>query len=248
MKAAVLGSAILVMLGPCALAPTAAAASTREPGPRFAAVREEPRGGETRTAGESVPARASRRALRARTGRGGRRAKVRLLQQGLRALGFAVGLSGRFDGATARAVLAYRKTNGLGRKRSASRTVYKMVLQGRGAFRLRYPQAGRHLEFDWSRQVLVLARAGRAERVYHASSGKSSTPTPFGTFRFYRRQRGRNSNGMVHSNYFFRGYAVHGYRSVPARPASHGCIRVPVGNASSIDRWIRRGDRIYIYR
>lgn len=74
----------------------------------------------------------------------------------------------------------------------------------------------------------------RAQRVYHASSGKPSTPTVMGTFRFYRRQPGTNANAMVHSSYFIRGYAIHGYVSVPNYPASHGCIRVPIPDGRAI--------------
>jgi lipoprotein-anchoring transpeptidase ErfK/SrfK len=173
---------------------------------------------------------------------------VRLLQQGLRDLGYVTSSGGRYDAATGRAVLAYRKANGLARRTSAGRTVLGALFEGRGAYTVRYPRAGKHVEFDWSRQVLVLARGGRVERVYHASSGKASTPTVFGTFRFYRKQPGTNARGMVQSNYFIRGYAIHGYKSVPARPASHGCIRVPLADARSIDAWIHLGDRIFVFR
>ena len=187
-------------------------------------------------------------ALYPRARRGARGLKVRLLQRGLRALAYVSPSSGRFDDATARAVLAFRKANGMRRNRVADRRVYGRLFRGRGGFRLKYPRAGRHVEFDKSRQVLVLAARGRAERIYHASSGKPSTPTVFGTFRFYRRQWGTNSSGMVHSIYFVRGYAIHGYKSVPARPASHGCIRIPIPDARSVARWIRLGDRIFVYR
>ena len=181
-------------------------------------------------------------------GPGSRGLKVRLLHRGLRPLGYVVPGGSTYGAATARAVLAFRKVNGMGRTTSASSTVYWRIFRGVGTFRLRHPRAGKHVEFDWSRQVLVLARRGRAERIYHASSGKSSTPTVFGSFRFYMKQPGYNSIGMLHSNYFIRGYAIHGYKSVPTYPASHGCIRVPIPNARSIDGWIKIGDRIFVYR
>ena len=183
---------------------------------------------------------------RAGAGAGGRR--VLLLQRGLRKLGFAVPVTGRFDGGTGRAVLAFRKTNHLGRDGYATTRVFSMVLRNRGAFRPRFPRAGRHVEFDWSRQVLALVNGARARRVYHASSGKASTPTVFGSFRFYRKEPGTNSHGMLQSNYFIGGYAIHGYPSVPSYPASHGCIRVPIPNAYDIDRQISLGDRIFVYR
>ncbi|HEX6011680.1 MAG TPA: L,D-transpeptidase [Geminicoccaceae bacterium] len=184
-------------------------------------------------------------------GQGARGLKVLLLQRGLLRLGFATPVTGYFDGLTANAVNAFRKTNGMGRDGYAAKSVYAMVLRHQGAYRLRYPRSGtngKHVEFDWSRQVLVLAQRGRPYRVYHTSSGAPVTPTVFGSFRFYRQDPGTNSKGMVHSSYFIGGYAIHGYPSVPNFPASHGCLRVPIPNAWSIFNWIDIGDPIYTYR
>jgi L,D-transpeptidase catalytic domain len=183
-------------------------------------------------------------------GAGARGVKVLLLQRGLLKLGFATPVTGYFDGLTANAVKVLRKTNGMGRGGYATTSVYAMVLRRDGAFKLRYPSSGthgKHVEFDWSRQVLVLADRGKPYRAYHVSSGKPSTPTVFGSFRFYRKEPGTNSHGMVHSSYFIGGYAVHGYASVPNYPASHGCLRVPIPNALSIYNWIDIGDPIYAY-
>ncbi len=188
------------------------------------------------------------KAINVAAGAGSRGTKVVLLQRGLRKLGYYVVPNGVYDGGTERAVLAYRKTNGLGRTGFASRRVYSLVLRGRGAFRARFPRAGKHVEFDWSRQVLALMNGARPVNVYHASSGKPSTPTVFGTFRFYRKEPGTNSHGMVQSNYFIGGYAIHGYASVPNYPASHGCIRVPIPNAYQIDAQISVGETIFVYR
>ena len=174
--------------------------------------------------------------------------KVKLLQRALARLHYVTSRGGSYDDATARAVVAYRKVNGMARISSASATIFRRLWAGRGGYRLRYPKAGKHVEFDWSRQVLVLADGGEPVRIYHASSGKPSTPTVFGTFRFYRKQPGTNSHGMVQSTYFIRGYAIHGYSSVPTYAASHGCIRVPIPVALSIYNWINLGDTIYVYR
>ena len=184
-------------------------------------------------------------------GQGARGAKVTLLQRGLLKLGFATPVTGYFDRLTANAVNVFRKTNGMGRDGYAATSVYAMVMRGDGAFKLRYPDSGthgKHVEFDWSRQVLVLADHGKPYRAYHVSSGKPSTPTVFGSYRFYRQQPGTNSHGMVHSSYFIGGYAIHGYASVPNYPASHGCLRVPIPNALSIYNWIDLGDPIYTYQ
>jgi hypothetical protein len=179
---------------------------------------------------------------------GNRGARVLLMQRRLQRLGYSTSLSGVFDSHTSYAVLAFRKVNLMGKSSYAGQAVFNKLFRNRGAFRLRHRGPARHVEFDWSRQVLVIARNGRPWRTHHASSGKASTPTVFGTFRFYRKEPGTNSHGMVHSNYFIGGYAVHGYPSVPLYPASHGCIRIPIPQAAGIDRAIAIGDVIYVYR
>jgi hypothetical protein len=181
-------------------------------------------------------------------GSGSGRTRVRLVQLGLKRLAYVTSTSGHFDGATSRAVIAFKKTNGMSRNGSVSKKVFQMLLSGHGGFKLKYPRAGKHVEADLSRQVLVLADDGKAQRIYHTSSGTSATPTVRGAFRFYRKQPGTNAKGMVHSSYFIRGYAIHGYKSVPTGPASHGCLRVPIPNALSIFRWVKLGDRIFVYR
>lgn len=183
-----------------------------------------------------------------RAGRGAGGTRVLLLQRGLRSLGYAVNVTGFYSDATSRAVLAYRKVQGWRRSGYASPAVYGKVFRGRGRFGLKYPRSGRHVEFDWSRQVLVLADEGRAFRVFHASSGKPSTPTVFGTFYFYSKTPGTNSHEMVDSSYFIGGYAIHGYHSVPPYAASHGCIRVPIPNAAFIYHWIPLRMTIFVYR
>jgi len=192
--------------------------------------------------------RQSLRAISPRAGTGSRGTSVRVLQEGLSRLGFVTERGGKFGAGTSRAVIAFRKVNGMRRTGFASAEIFRKVLSGRGGFKLRYPKAGKHVEYDFSRQVLVLARGGKPERIYHSASGAPATPTVFGTFRFYRKQPGTNAKGMVHSSYFIRGYAIHGFKSVPTQPASHGCLRVPIPNALSIFRWVKQGDQIMVYR
>ena len=84
-------------------------------------------------------------------------------------------------------------------------------------------------------------------RIYPTSSGKPSTPTVLGSFRFYSKSPGTNAKGMFMSNYFIRGYAIHGYPDVPVYAASHGCLRIPNPDAVAVYNWIRIGDRIDVY-
>ena len=68
-----------------------------------------------------------------------------------------------------------------------------------------------------------------------------------GHFRVYMKSFGTNAKGMVDSSYFIRGYAIHGYYTVPPYAASHGCLRVPVPDAASIFGWVRYGTRVDTY-
>jgi peptidoglycan hydrolase-like protein with peptidoglycan-binding domain len=179
---------------------------------------------------------------------GARGASVRWLQRRLADLHYAVPRSGVFDAGTGRAVMAYRKLTGLARTEVADRAVFTRLARGAGAFTVRYPSHGRHVEGDLTHQVLALIdRGGRVHRIYTTSSGASVTPTILGSYRVYRKDLGTNAKGMVDASYFIRGYAIHGYVSVPAFPASHGCFRVPVPNAKTIFDWVRMGTRVDSY-
>jgi peptidoglycan hydrolase-like protein with peptidoglycan-binding domain len=172
---------------------------------------------------------------------------VRLLQQRLAAKGYVVGQRGLFDDRTARAVLAFRKVTGMARTTSADTGLFKAVLAGKGTFKVRHPDHGKHVEADLSRQVIALIRGSRVERIYPASSGKPSTPTIQGSFRVYSKTPGFNAKGMYFSNYFIRGFAIHGYFQVPVFAASHGCLRIPIPDAVSVFRWIKTGDIVDVY-
>jgi L,D-transpeptidase catalytic domain len=178
---------------------------------------------------------------------GDRGRAVKLLHRLLRKRGYRSPKGGRFTDATARVVLAFRKVNWLASSRRASPEVLTRLLRGGGAFKLRHPRAGHHVEVDLRRQVMALANGSKPRYTFHISSGKWSTPTDRGHFRFYRRQRGYNSLGMLDSVYYNRGEAIHGYRSVPAYPASHGCVRSPIPDARFIYNWVRLGMSIYVY-
>jgi L,D-transpeptidase-like protein/putative peptidoglycan binding protein len=177
---------------------------------------------------------------------GERGALVRLLQRRLKALHYAVPRTGVYDAGTERAVLAWRKVARLPRTFTADATVFRGLLAGRGAFKVRHPGDGHHVEARLDLQVLALIAHGKVDRIYHTSSGKPSTPTVLGRYRVYRKDPGYNSEGMFDSNYFIRGYAIHGYASVPAFAASHGCLRVPIADAPSIYAWLRMGDVVWV--
>jgi peptidoglycan hydrolase-like protein with peptidoglycan-binding domain len=173
---------------------------------------------------------------------------VRLMQSELSQLHFAVPLSGLFDEATGRALVAYRKMTGLNRVPEAGRQVFKLLLRGAGTFKVHYPHDGRHVEADLTKQVLAeIEPGGHVRRLYTMSSGKPSTPTVIGRFTVYNKEPGTNSHGMVDSSYFIRGYAIHGYAEVPTYAASHGCLRVPIPDAPAIYSWVQYGMPVDVY-
>ncbi|MCW3034641.1 MAG: hypothetical protein QOK19_2666 [Solirubrobacteraceae bacterium] len=173
---------------------------------------------------------------------------VRLLQEELSNLHYAVPTSSVFDEATGRALVAYRKMTKLNRSASAGPEVFRLLSHGAGGFHVRYPHDGRHVEADLSKQVLAeIEPGGRVRRIYTMSSGKPSTPTVVGRFNVYMKEPGTNSHGMVDSSYFIRGYAIHGYAEVPTYAASHGCLRVPIPDAASIYGWVQGGMPVDVY-
>ena len=181
-------------------------------------------------------------------GPGAQGQSVRLLQSELDVLHYAVPLSGVFDEGTGRALIAYRKMTGLERVPYAGRQVFELLAHRAGAFHVHYAGDGRHVEADLTRQVLAeIEPGGRVRTIYMMSSGKPSTPTVIGRFRVYLKTPGVNTEGMVDSNYFIRGYAIHGYAEVPTYAASHGCLRVPIPDAAAIYAWVREGTPVDVY-
>jgi lipoprotein-anchoring transpeptidase ErfK/SrfK len=177
---------------------------------------------------------------------GERSPAVTLLQSLLGKLHYAVPHTGVYDAGTERAVLAWRKMEGATRNSVANSLVFDGLLKGKGAWHVRHPLDGRHVEARLGKQVLALIDGSKVHAIYHMSSGKPSTPTVRGKFRVYRKDLGTNAEGMVDSNYFIRGYAIHGYFDVPTYNASHGCLRVPIPDARAIYDWLSIGDIVWV--
>ncbi|HMI81918.1 MAG TPA: L,D-transpeptidase [Solirubrobacterales bacterium] len=168
-------------------------------------------------------------------------------KKAMRKMGYIANSGRCFGGKTARGVLAYRKVNDMSRSMRAGAGLVKKVFSGKGGYEVRHPGAGEHLEAPLSKQVLVFAKGDKPFAIYPISSGKSSTPTVTGHFQFIRTEPGYNSHGMYYSWYFYGGYAVHGYNSVPDYPASHGCLRTFISDQPEIYNRINYGEDIFIW-
>jgi peptidoglycan hydrolase-like protein with peptidoglycan-binding domain len=151
-------------------------------------------------------------------------ARVAALQHRLVALGYlpAGTADGVFGMRTWHGVVAFQGWQRLHRDGVvAARTTAALATAHRPR-----PWAGlrRGLELDLDRQVLLVVDRGQTLRAIHISSAAPGYRTPRGRFHVYRRERMSWSAPyqvwMPHALYFSGGYAVHGFSSVPAYPAS----------------------------
>jgi lipoprotein-anchoring transpeptidase ErfK/SrfK len=103
---------------------------------------------------------------------------------------------------------------------------------------------------DLARQLLLVVINGRVDAVVDVSTGARRTRTPKGHFMVRRQVDGWDMpRRLYRPKYFNGGVAVHGYRSVPPYPASHGCVRVT--NSAMDWLWktgtLKIGARIWVY-
>lgn len=186
---------------------------------------------------------------------GSRSTAVARLNARLRALGYATSAGASFGEPTRHAVMAFQKVNGLERDGVAgARTLRALrapvpVAIGRGA--------GDRVVIDLSDQVLLLVRGGRVRTIVNASTGTPDLAdgrgeaTPVGTYRVGRKVRAVEHGPlgpMWWPSYFHGGIAVHGSPSVPAGPASHGCVRIPLHLAQSVSDAMRAGMTVQVRR
>jgi len=160
---------------------------------------------------------------------------LRDVQQLLADLGFMAptGVTGTPGDETSVAVLAFQKWSGEPRSGVLdARTTAAIAHATRPQPVLHRP--GKRVEILLGRQVALAIVGNRVERVFHISSG-SYGRTPSGQFRVYRKERMSwsvpFSTWMPFASYFVGGIAFHAYPSVPAYPASHGCVRMMARDA-----------------
>ncbi len=177
---------------------------------------------------------------------------LREVQQLLADLGFMAptGVTGAPGDETSVAVLAFQKWSGLPRTGVLDpRTTAAVEHATRPQPVLRRP--GRRVEILLGRQVALAVVDNRVERVFHISSG-SYGRTPSGRFRVYRKERLSwsipFSTWMPFASYFVGGIAFHAYPSVPAYPASHGCVRMMARDAPLMYAFATYGTPVDVVR
>lgn len=182
-------------------------------------------------------------------------------QAALAEAGFYRGeIDGRSGPMTRASVLAFEKAAGLDRD-----AVWQMVDHRRLAtFEPTYPERANEpdrVEIDITNQVGYLIKNGRLVGTFGISSGNGKAyahpngytgvaKTPRGDFQFYRHIDGvrRAPLGTLYRPWYFRGgFAIHGSGSVPAYPASHGCVRVTNWDADWLADHLELGMPVHIW-
>jgi hypothetical protein len=172
---------------------------------------------------------------------------VRLIQQRLIALHFYLPQTGVYDSHTGLAIDAYHRLMRWGTSQTLDQRTINALLAGQGSFKVRDPGAGQHAEGNLSSQLLALINGSHVYWIFPISSGKPSTPTITGHFHVYSRVPGYLPDGMYYSDFFYGGYAIHGYNPAPDYPASHGCMRLPISDAIAAFDWLKIGDVVDSY-
>jgi peptidoglycan hydrolase-like protein with peptidoglycan-binding domain len=186
---------------------------------------------------------------------------VASVQKSLADLGYYLGAAdGRRGPALRSAVIAFQKVQGLG----ADGTVGPATLKALAAPKtplLKGAGPSNRVEVDLTRQVLYVVKGGAVKRILPISSGNGATYeqkdgssaralTPTGYYKIQRRivgVREADLGTLYDPQYFYRGWAIHGSNSVPAVPASHGCIRVTRADAKWLLGELTIGMTVHIY-
>jgi hypothetical protein len=188
---------------------------------------------------------------REQTGERGYVYNVRGVQLRMHQLGYLsrAQVTGTLDYSTSQALLAFQGWEDLARTGTVTgETQLALVRAYRPKPRSR--AGGRHVEIHRDRGVLLLVEAGQVERAVHTSTGAGGA-TPSGTFRVYRKETMSWSYPfqvwMPWASYFVGGIAMHEYSHVPEYPASHGCVRLPAGDAQRVFRFADYGTAVHVF-
>jgi cell wall hydrolase len=187
------------------------------------------------------------------------RAQIRAAERGLSELGYWTGpVDGIFDAGSKSALIAFQKWEG--RSITGKLTMEELEAIRNGTAPKARDTGYPHVEVDIERQVLLIVNEDESVRVLPVSTGNnkpftdqgqmSVAYTPRGRFVVYDKSFGWE-NGVLgsvyYANYISGGVAIHGYLSVPAQPASHGCIRIPMFAARDVSKLLPVGTIVLVY-
>ncbi len=192
--------------------------------------------------------------------RGSKGDDVRSMEQKLADMKYDAGkVDGVFDAATGHAVMAFQKVTGMERSAKATPDVIEAISKA-GTPGPMLPDGGpNRVEIDLRKQALQLYKGGELVKVLSVSTGNNKkycvegdcdvAVTPGGSFKVNRKIRGirvSRLGELFNPLYFNGGIAMHGSASVPAFPASHGCVRVPMNSSLWLFDNIPMGTPVYV--
>lgn len=171
-------------------------------------------------------------------------------------------VDGKPDASTQHAIMAFQKVEG--RKRTGKMSPADIeALRAAKTPEPRYPEDHTaHIEVDLTRQVLFYVdESGAVTRILPISSGNEKkffdqgqwkvAHTPTGKYVFGSKINGvkKSTLGLLYyPSYFAGGLAIHGSNSIPAFPASHGCVRVPRFADQALFKMIKLWMGVYLYK
>jgi hypothetical protein len=175
---------------------------------------------------------------------------VRTIQSRLRTLGYLSEPPDGLDGPMTRnAILAFEGWRGLPRTGRPTTALAELLTQARRP--VASPGPAHRIDVRLERQVALLVEGGFVTRTIHVSTGAAGTPTPRGTFHVFRKELRSWSvpfqQWLPYASYFTGGIAFHEYADVPPYAASHGCVRVPPHEASSVYAFARPGTVVRVF-
>lgn len=187
-------------------------------------------------------------------------AEVLEAERRLAELGYWAGeADGTWDWLSRHALVAFQKVEGRGRTGRLTKAELQAL---RDAGRPLPLEGGPpHVEIDIRRQVLfVVGEEGTVVKILPVSTGNEGryydqgkwrrAHTPRGRFTIQRKIDGwrRSSLGLLYYPcYFSGGVAIHGSLSVPAYPASHGCVRIPMFAAEGLSQMAPVGTAVIVH-
>ncbi len=177
---------------------------------------------------------------------------VRAMQEDLARLSYLAPrfVTGSFDAATWQAVVGFQGYSRLERNGVATALTVASLMRAERP-QARHVDGAAHVEVDLDRQVMMLVHgSGVVTRLIHISSGITGN-TPAGSFTVTRKERMSWSKPfkawLPYASYFFEGFAMHEFPDVPEYAASHGCVRIPAGDAAAVYAFTEMGMPVILY-
>jgi hypothetical protein len=158
------------------------------------------------------------------------------------------------------AILAFQKVDG--RKATGQLTRRDLAALAHAVPPLPRETGPAHIEVDLGRQVLFFVDdQGKVAHILPVSSGsgknfheagypETHAVTPCGHLEVFEKAAGWKKSPlgeMFNPLYIVGGIAIHGSLDVPAYPASHGCIRVPMFAAHQLPKMVPMKTPVLVY-